>query len=204
MRQLLCAVAAVALCAAVVGCGSPTSKSTGSPTQAAQVAPQTKPDPWARRTQPILKGMETKVAKVDPPKGDPLPPDPAQFDADLVRRLNELRAKANQTPLSFNPMLTRVAQEHAKLMAKGKKVDANPAKPLPDQVIEAGYKFKALGVNRAGLLQLNANTIYDAMITAQRLGEQLVKPEYNDIGIGVDFDGASTYYVAIIYAGEQK
>lgn len=208
MRQSFSILVIVALSVSLLGCGSESTKSTGGKPTQAQL-PQPRPtNSIARATQPLLKGLPDPQPKTrtDPEakaKLDP-PADPAQFDADLVRKINELRTKASQQPISFNATLTKIAQEHAKLMAKEKRPDVNPAKPVIDQIKDAGYKFKALGLSQSGVRQLNATAVYDAMINQQRLGEQFVKPDFNDIGVGVDFDGKDMYYIAIIYAGEQK
>jgi uncharacterized protein YkwD len=131
----------------------------------------------------------------------PMPPGPgpadAQFDTNLVRMLNELRGKKNLQPLSFNPMLTRVAQAQAKLLAKGMPVDPN----YGARVTEAGYKFANLFMTNTSVRELNAGGVLAAWPQRDDIA---LKPEFRDIGIGVDSDANNNYYIAILLAAEQK
>jgi uncharacterized protein YkwD len=157
-------------------------------------------------TQLAIKGVgDPKVAppatgaKIVPPP----PPDAGQFDTNLVRMINELRGQNKLPPMTNHQTLSRVAQAHAKLLAKEKRVDANPPKPLTDQAKEAGYNFKNFSSNQMQVRALNAAEVYNGMANGVAKA-QLLTPEFTDIGIGVDADGNNGYYVSIVFAAQQK
>jgi uncharacterized protein YkwD len=200
MRHFLMALGTAALLGSLFGCQSETTN------QRAQGPEPTFPftvrstENTRRSSQPTLKGVTGSLPPINtaPKIAPPPPPGPndPQFDTNLVRLFNELRNKKNQQPLSFNPILTRVAQEQAKLLAKGKPVDPM----FGNRVTEAGYKYVTLNMNSTMVRELNAAAVFGGL--AQN--EFLVKPEYRDIGIGIDSDANNNYYIAILFAGEQK
>jgi uncharacterized protein YkwD len=157
-------------------------------------------------TQLAIKGVgDPKVAppatgaKIVPPP--PPGPNAGQFDTNnLVRMINELRAKTKQQPLSTNDVLTRVAQEQAKQLAKGQQFDLNKAS---EQIKAGGYKLGPLSMNSTVARELNVAAVY-AGLTQGAGGDIVVRPEYRDVGIGIDTDANNNYFIAVLYAGEQK
>jgi uncharacterized protein YkwD len=194
------ALGAAALLGILLGCQSePTTKRAEGPEPTFAFKARST-EPTRRATQPVLKGVTPPMPVNTAPKmlpPPPLGPPDAQFDTNLVRQLNELRGKKNQQPLSFNPILTRAAQEQAKLLAKGKQPDVNVASA---QVKDGGYKLAAFFVYSTVTRELTPAAVYPML--AQN--EFIVKPEYRDIGIGRDSDASNNYYIVIFFAGEQK
>jgi uncharacterized protein YkwD len=200
MRYLSMALAG---CAALVllGCQSESTNNSKRaevrPTDAEVEGPPVRAT--SNRGQPtlVLKGVPDPKINPNPdpnPKGV-VQPNAGQFDTNLVRMLNELRAKANQPPLSFNGTLTKVAQEQAKVAAKGMQPEVNKASA---RIREEGYKQGQMFMASTAVRELNAATVY-GQINAQAVGQ-----DYKDIGIGIDVDASNNHFVVIILAGEQK
>jgi HEAT repeat protein len=120
--------------------------------------------------------------------------------ARFVQLLNELRAKSDRPPVVQDPILMRVCQEHAKLMAKEKKPDPMPPKSPVERARDAGYPFATGGLFQIPARELNADTLFDSLVNGGAI-EQLLKAEIRDIGIGIDSDG-DQYYLAILFAGK--
>jgi len=194
------ALSAAALLGVLLGCQSETTdKRAQGPEPTFQFTPRSTEN-TRRATQPGIKGVTTPVPVNTAPKigpGPVAPPDP-QFDTNLVRMLNELRGKKNQPPLSFNPILTRAAQEQAKLLSQGKQMDINKA---AERLKEGGYKHLNLSMTNAPpSRELNAAAAY-AAVSQQEI---MMKPEFRDIGIAMDADANGNYHIAILVAAEQK
>jgi uncharacterized protein YkwD len=200
MRRFLLALSAAALLGVLFGCGSETTNQRAQgPEPTFQFTPRSTEN-TRRTSQPALKGVTNPLPPNTAPKipNGPVGPADPQFDTNLVRMLNEQRSKKNQPPLSFNPTLTRAAQEQAKLLSQGKQMDLNKA---AERLKEAGYKFVTLSMTNAPpSRELNAAAAYAAV--AQQ--EIMMKPEFRDIGIAVDADAANNYHIAILVAAEQK
>jgi HEAT repeat protein len=122
------------------------------------------------------------------------------YQARFLQLLNELRTKSDRRPLILDPILMRVTQDHAKLMAKEKRTDPKPLKQPAEQVRDAGFKFDTIGLFQLPARELNADMLYDALINGAR--DLFLKPELSDIGIGIDADDANNYYIAILYAAK--
>jgi HEAT repeat protein len=120
-------------------------------------------------------------------------------NARLLQLLNEFRTKGGRTALTADPILMRVTLEHAKLMAKEKKTDPMPPKSPAEKARDAGYKFETIGLLQLPARDLNADTMFDALVNSKII-DQLAKAEFNEIGIGIDGDDANNYYIAILYA----
>jgi uncharacterized protein YkwD len=203
MRRFPMVVATAALLGILLGCQSESTEKRGEGPEPTFPFTVRSTEPTRRATQPVLKGVASSpvpvntAPKIAPqPQPPPGPPD-AQFDTNLVRMLNKLRGDKNQQPLSFNPILTRAAQAQAKLLTKGKQLDLNAASA---QVKEGGYKLGPFFVYSSAARELNAAAFYPML--AQN--DFILKPEYRDIGIGIDADANNNYHIAILFAGEQK
>jgi HEAT repeat protein len=123
------------------------------------------------------------------------------FLARTLQLLNDLRTKAHRSPMTLDPILMRVTLEHAKLMAKEKKTDPMPPKTPVERARDAGYQFSNIGLLQLPVRDLDADPFFDALINSKII-DQLSKPEFSEIGIGLDGDDAGNYYVAILYASK--
>lgn len=122
------------------------------------------------------------------------------FSTRLLQQLNDLRTKSNRPPLNAHPLFMRVAQEHARLMAKEKRTDVNPPKAPAEQIRDAG-RYDAISLRRIPARELNADAVYDMLVNVQMSVEALLAPDM-DIGIGAAADDANSYYIAILHASK--
>lgn len=122
--------------------------------------------------------------------------------ADLI---NAVRAKDKLPAVKADPLLTKVAREHAANMAKQKKLETElDKKSTTDRLTAAGYKWATssehISQNR-DLKQL------DQVVAGWLKGafgkEQILSDKYDEIGVGIvpaSADPKDGYYISAVFA----
>ncbi|MFN2145369.1 MAG: CAP domain-containing protein [Anaerolineales bacterium] len=126
-----------------------------------------------------------------------------QFEAEVVKLVNEARASEGLAKLSEHAILTQVARAHSTEMACAGffNHDSPTGGPADVRVGAAGYKFSAVGENIAMGYQTPLEVV-DAWLASEGHRQNLLGSDYTQIGIGfaqLD-DEAQTRYWTIILA----
>lgn len=129
--------------------------------------------------------------------------------SDLLAEVNALRAEYGLASYAMNPILMKVAQDHAEYMASTGVVShfgAGGSRPY-QRALDAGYP---LAGNLSGGGLLGQNILADKNLIAQQVVEfwkqdsQTLKPmlseEYTEAGVGLFVKNSLTYYVFIAAA----
>ena len=159
---------------------SPDPRATSSPVGAALTA-----------TTPSSTATATATAA---PRRDPM------VDA-VVRLTNAERAKAGLQPLEVNDNLMQAAQGYAGVLAPGPcfEHDCPPVPSLKDRVAIAGYgEWERIGENIAAG-DRTAEAVVAGWMTSKGHRENILKPEYREIGVGFLYGPGKygTYWVQV-------
>jgi uncharacterized protein YkwD len=99
---------------------------------------------------------------------------------------NAARAKEGLTPLKPNATLFEVARAHSANMAKQHKMEHVLDGQTPaDRVKTAGYRYRWMGENIAYGKYTPIDKIFDEWMNSKHHRENILKPEYREIGIGI-------------------
>jgi uncharacterized protein YkwD len=123
------------------------------------------------------------------------PASAAGFEKQLVRLINEERGRQRLAPLTFSPLLARVAEHHSRDMARnGFFSHNNPAgQGTEERINRAGYRWRAYGEN-IGCGQDVAEKIMAAWMKSASHRETILSASYTEIGIGFFQGGECRYY----------
>jgi uncharacterized protein YkwD len=122
----------------------------------------------------------------------------------IVELTNKERKAKNLPALRPNPLLFKVARDHAANMAKQKKMDHNLDGKTPAQRIKAaGYKYFAQGENIAqGDFKKQAPPLEMLMkgwMDSQGHRENILRDMYTEIGVGLAQDDDGIYYFTQVF-----
>jgi streptogrisin C len=122
----------------------------------------------------------------------------SESEQQMLKLLNESRAKEKLPPLRINQILMKVARAHAANMAKQKKMahdledDSKKVKTPGQRVLQAGYDYKLVGENVAfsegdkpGVIPVDA--IQESWMKSEHHRENILKPGYEEVGFGIAF-----------------
>lgn len=122
--------------------------------------------------------------------------------ADLI---NAMRDNAKQPKLRADPLLVKVAREHAANMAKQNKMTTElDQKSTTDRLTAAGYKWRASSENvnqGRDLKQLDG--ILDSWLKRPLAKENILSDEYDEIGVGIapaSADPKDGFYISAVFA----
>jgi uncharacterized protein YkwD len=142
----------------------------------------------------------------------PAPPDGVlstcnlpNFGADLLKRINDLRAAgascgaqgtfAPAAPVVWNTLLTRAADGHSQDMSAGNYFSHTSAdgRTLSDRINATGYNWRFIGENIAAG-QSSVNTVMDGWIASEGHCANLMQPQFKEMGVScVPGTAASRY-----------
>src|SRR5262249_35730789 len=146
----------------------------------------------------FVLGLCLAAGHADDPKDQPKLKlsDDEQKILDLT---NEARAEKKLPPLKPDEKLFEAARAHSANMAKQQKMEhvldgKNPA----DSVKETGYKIASLGENVAWSTGEPIKKIFQMWMDSEHHRDNILKPEYEEIGIGIAAnDKGETYYTQV-------
>jgi uncharacterized protein YkwD len=133
------------------------------------------------------------------------PSAPSGFERQLARLINEERNRHRLAPLSFSPLLARVAESHSRDMARNRFFSHTNPEGLgtEERVNRAGYSWRAFGEN-IGCGQDGPERIMTAWIKSHSHRENILSPAYSEIGIGYFPGGECRYYWTGLFARPLK
>jgi uncharacterized protein YkwD len=126
----------------------------------------------------------------------------------IIDLTNQARAKEKLPPLKANALLFKCAQAHtdhmAKIMKAGHIIDG---KTTPaDRVDATGYYYKTCGENVAQAPPNSAQipTIFNGWMNSPIHRREILRGEYEEIGIGIGRDAKGLYYFTQVFGTELK
>ena len=149
----------------------------------------------------FLPALLCVVLLVAADKGEQKPSVTLSNDEKTILELtNKARAEKNLPPLTVNPVLTAVARAHSANMAKQEKMDHILDGKSPfDRMRDAGYDFLKGGENIAACkAAIGLPDILHAWMESKQHRENILHPEYTEIGLGLARDkGGQVYYTQL-------
>jgi uncharacterized protein YkwD len=126
----------------------------------------------------------------------------------LLDKVNELRSKGDQTPLTRNDKLDAAAQKHAENMAKADKMTHElDGKRSPDRVLAEGYEASVVAENVAQALK-SSNKTPAALVQAWRSSpghyRNMMLDVVTETGIGVAQSKSGKWYYCQVFAAPKK
>jgi hypothetical protein len=120
-------------------------------------------------------------------------------EGELARLANEERTRRGLPALAVDDRLTQTARAHAQEMAKRKQLSHQfPGEPdLRHRIAQTSIRIKRVGENVG--YDSSVESAHQGFMNSSRHRENILRPEYNAIGIGVARRG-STLYVAQNFA----
>lgn len=124
----------------------------------------------------------------------------------LVDLTNQARAKENLKPLKPNALLFKVARAHAANMAKHEKMQHDLDGKTPKDRIEAsGYDYGWVGENIAETYEgLRPRSIFKQWMGSKPHRENILRPQYAEIGIGIARSKDGNYYYAQEFGSQRR
>jgi uncharacterized protein YkwD len=147
-----------------------------------------------RRFLPVLLFIFVLIAA---DKKDQTPDPPLSRDEKTILELtNKARVDNKLPPLTLNAVLTKVARAHSANMAKkGEMNHVLDGKRPADRIKEAGYDYSWCGENIAMGENVSVQQIFDEWMKSQGHRENILKKQYQEIGIGIArADDGKVYY----------
>jgi uncharacterized protein YkwD len=131
--------------------------------------------------------------------------DPSAMEQDLLRMVNQERAKAGVPALRLDPMLVDAARAHSRLMAQRKtlshRLEGEP--DLSQRVAATRLRFNAVAENVSSAQGSDESTpaevAHGGLMDSPGHRANILNPDYNSIGIGVARQG-SVYYTTEDFA----
>jgi uncharacterized protein YkwD len=146
----------------------------------------------------VVLGLCLAAGRADDPKDEPKLKlsDDEQKILDLT---NEARAEKKLPPLKPDEKLFEAARAHSANQAKqGKMEHVLDGKNPADRVKATGYKFSWVGENVAWSTGEPIKKIFQMWMDSEHHRDNILKPEYEEIGIGIaSNDKGETYYTQV-------
>ncbi len=127
----------------------------------------------------------------------------AAIEEQVVTRANEARAAAGLAPLARMAELDAVARAwSAQLAAEGRQLDHNPdySSQIPSGWSVAGENVGWIGQTRIVPAEEVVGPVHQGWMDSAGHRENLLKPEYTQIGVGVAFSPGRGYYLTQNFA----
>lgn len=152
----------------------------------------------------IIPGQTINIPSTTPKPTTPTPTTPAEpsvpsdiksLESEVVRLVNDERAKAGRSSLTENNELSRIARLKSEDFVKNNYFSHNsPTYGSPfDMMKQYGINFTSAGENIASG-QRNAEEVMKYWMASSGHRENILDPNYNQIGVGVAKDSQGRLY----------
>ena len=124
-------------------------------------------------------------------------PAPGEIEKELLRVLNAERAARNLPVLRLSPALVGLAREQSSDMARSGVLshDSAAGKSFTGRLNDAAVAFAANGENVARSGTYLAGLIHQSFMDSPGHRENVLNPEFDEVGIGIVPGPGNTYYV---------
>lgn len=123
-------------------------------------------------------------------RGDPVPPTPpapppaGDWPAQLLALHNQSRRAAGLSSLTADPLLARVAQDHAAWMESTRMLAHSEGELSPfDRLDRVGYRYREAGENIA-FSQPDAVSVHAAWMSSPGHRANILGPSFSQVGFG--------------------
>ena len=130
----------------------------------------------------------------------PLPPQipsESRLETELLERVNTERARAHLSQLTLSPKLRDLAREHSADMAAHQSLShvSSSGKDYVRRLVDGDIYFLEAGENVAFSETFDAGSIHKSFTDSQEHRENILAPDYNEVGIGVVLSKGRGYYI---------
>jgi uncharacterized protein YkwD len=123
----------------------------------------------------------------------------------ILELTNKARAEKKLPPLALNDRLTEAARAHSANMGRQGKMEHVLDGRTPGQRIKAtGYRYSVAGENIAWTDGNPPASVFDDWMKSRRHRENILNPEYTEIGIGVVRTPQGEFYYTQDFARPKK
>ena len=122
------------------------------------------------------------------------------FEAQIVRRINEERAKKKSPPLSINERLNATADQKSRdMLERNYFSHKNPEGDfIWKQMKKNGYAYRYAGENLARNFS-EADSVVSAWMQSESHRKNILGNNFDEIGIGVEKDGQGRFYITSLF-----
>jgi uncharacterized protein YkwD len=143
---------------------------------------------------PLLAALA--VVPVAVPAG---PTGATAIEAEIIRLTNVERQKAGVPPLRQNATIAAIAANYAAMMARLQKMDHHlDGGDAGGRLTHAGYRWSWWGENIAWN-QADANAVVQAWMNSPPHRQNLLNPNFTEIGVGVAFSIRGEPYYSQVF-----
>ena len=177
----------------------PTVEATPEPVEEAAAAPED------GDAEPSAVAPDVHSASSEPAPQPP-PVDPATLEAALVAGINAQRAAAGLPPLQLDPDLVMVARERSNDMAqRGYFSHVSPtgetfSSLMQSHGVACSWCGENIAYNNFGDDQTVA-VVLSAWIASPGHRDNILRPDFSRVGVGVALDGSGLKYYTAVFAG---
>jgi uncharacterized protein YkwD len=138
------------------------------------------------------------------------PPKQADFKMTRVEKqilewTNAVRAGEKLPPLAPNPVLFTIARAHSQNMAKkGEMNHVLDGKTPAQRTLEGGYDYAKVGENIAYSDGAPLKDILDGWMNSKHHRENILRPNFEEIGLGVARNARGEIYFTQLFATPRK
>jgi uncharacterized protein YkwD len=125
---------------------------------------------------------------------------PLSVESEIIRLTNVERQKVGAPPLRASAKIAQAAAAYAALMAKLDKMDHHlDGKDAGQRLTAAGYQWQSWGENIAFNFP-NAASVVQAWMSDEGHKQNLLNPNFTEIGVGVAFNAKGQPYYDQVFA----
>jgi uncharacterized protein YkwD len=119
------------------------------------------------------------------------------IEKDLFEMVNQERIDQGLDPLRLSQELTRMARSHSQDMASRMEMThlSVLGKSYLERLVDAGFYFRNIGENVAVSETFHSDFIHQGFMESPEHRENILDPEFEEIGIGVIYSRDKKYYV---------
>jgi uncharacterized protein YkwD len=134
----------------------------------------------------------------------------SEHEQQLLKLLNEARAREKLPPLRPNAILCKVARQHAANMARQEKMEHKlDGKKAPQRVEEAGYDYRLVGENVAFSEGDDEQTVpveevHQSWMKSEVHRANILKKDYEEVGLGIGRNAKGQLYYAQVFGTHRK
>jgi uncharacterized protein YkwD len=119
----------------------------------------------------------------------------SSFETELVSLVNQERAKNGLSPLTLNAALTSAALSHSRDMSARDFFDhiGSDGSAFWERIIRAGYGALAAGGENIAAGYASPSAVFNAWMNSSGHRDNILNPNFSDIGIGYVYEPNDTY-----------
>jgi len=124
-------------------------------------------------------------------------PQASSIEKSLFEHINEERDKQNLSHLKFSAEISVFARKHSQDMANRSELShlSSSGETYDERLVEDGFYFMDVGENVAFSETFQADYIHQSLMGSREHRENILTPEFDQVGIGVIYVENKGYYI---------